>query len=64
VTGARIPNYWRVEEEDESPVVHTYELDGPARSYAPTGIHRHELRSPTPFAIKLDLDRLLPGRTS
>ncbi|MBE1487057.1 Uma2 family endonuclease [Plantactinospora soyae] len=61
---AGIANYWRVEEEDESPVVHTYELDGPTRSYAPTGVHRHELCSPTPFAIKLDLDRLVPGRRS
>ena len=61
---AGIANYWRVEEEGEAPVVHTYELDGPTRSYAPTGIYRHELRSPTPFAIKLDLDRLVPGRRS
>jgi Uma2 family endonuclease len=61
---AGIANYWRVEEEDESPVVHTYELDGPTRSYAPAGIHRHELRSATPFPIKLDLDRLVPGRKS
>lgn len=61
---AGIANYWRVEEEHEAPVVHTYELDEPTQSYAPTGIYRHELRSPTPFAIKLDLDRLVPGRRS
>lgn len=43
-------------------MVHAYELDGPTRAYAPTGIHRHELRTTTPFEIKLDLDRLVPGR--
>jgi Uma2 family endonuclease len=61
---AGITNNWRVEDEDGSPVVHAYELDGPTRSYAPTGIHRHELRTTTPFAIKLDLDGLLPGPKS
>jgi hypothetical protein len=45
-------------------VIHAYELDGPTRSYAPTGIYRHELRTTTPFAIKLDLDGLVPGRNS
>jgi len=59
---AGIANYWRVEVEDDSPVVHAYELDGPTRSYVPTGIHRHELRTTTPFAIELDLDKLVPGR--
>jgi Uma2 family endonuclease len=61
---AGIANYWRVEDEDGSPVVHAYELDEPTRSYVPTGIHRHELRTTTPFAIKVDLDGLVPGRKS
>lgn len=61
---AGIANYWRVEDEHGSPVVHAYELDRPTRSYVPTGIHRHELRTTTPFAIKLDLDGLVPGRKS
>ena len=61
---AGVANYWRVEEEEGLPVVHAYELDGPTQVYAPSGIHRHELRSPTPFAIKIDVDRLLPGRRS
>jgi Uma2 family endonuclease len=63
---AGIPSYWRVEDEDEdgSPVVHAYELDGPTRSYVPTGIHRHALNTTTPFAIKLNLDGLVPGRKS
>ncbi|WP_250003092.1 Uma2 family endonuclease [Actinoplanes sp. M2I2] len=61
---AGIANYWRVEEADGSPVVHAYELDGPTRSYVPTGIHRRELRTTTPFPIELDLDGLVPGRKS
>jgi Uma2 family endonuclease len=59
---AGIAHYWRIEDEDEAPVVHTYELDGPTRSYAPTGIHRHELRVGTPYAMQLDLDKLVPDR--
>jgi Uma2 family endonuclease len=61
---AGIANYWRVEDEDGSPVVHAYELDEPTRLYVPTGIHRHELRTKRPFAIKLDLDGLVPSRKS
>lgn len=61
---AGIAHYWRIEEEDASPVVHAYELDEPTRSYVPTGIHRHELHTATPFPIKLDLDTLVPGRRS
>jgi Uma2 family endonuclease len=59
---AGIALYWRVEEENELPVVHAYELDGPTRSYVPMRIHRQELRSPKPFAIKLNLGTLVPSR--
>jgi Uma2 family endonuclease len=59
---AGIASYWRVEDEDDLPVVHAYELDGSTRSYAPTGIYRRELHTTTPFEIKLDLDGLVPGR--
>ena len=61
---AGIANYWRVEDEEGSPVVHAYELDEPTRSYVATAIHRHELRTTMPFAIKIDLDGLVPGRRS
>lgn len=61
---AGIPHYWRIEDEAGAPAVHTYELDGPTRAYAPTGIHRHELRTAVPFAVQLDLDELVPGRRS
>lgn len=61
---AGVANYWRIEEEDGSPVVHAYELDVPTRSYVAIAIHRHELRTTTPFTIELDLDGLVPGRKS
>jgi Uma2 family endonuclease len=61
---AGIANYWRIEDEDGSPVLHAYELDGPTRSYVATGIHRRELNTTTPFPIKIDLEGLVPGRMS
>lgn len=59
---AGIPHYWRIEEEDDSPVVHAYELDGPTRAYAPTGIHRGRLHASAPFEVTLELDTLVPRR--
>jgi Uma2 family endonuclease len=59
---AGIRFYWCIEEEAQAPVIHSYELDGPTSSYVPTGIHRHHLRTDAPFAIELDLDKLVPGR--
>ncbi|SNY06235.1 Uma2 family endonuclease [Paractinoplanes atraurantiacus] len=61
---AGIASYWRVEDEDGSPVVHAYELDEPTRSYVATGIHRRTLHVTKPFAIELDLDKLVPVRKS
>lgn len=59
---AGIPHYWCIEDEDETPVVHVYELDGPTRSYAPAGIFRGALRVAVPFEITLDLDKLASPR--
>ncbi|MBT0773666.1 Uma2 family endonuclease [Kineosporia sp. J2-2] len=59
---AGIRHYWRFEEESGDPVVHAYELDGPTRSYAPSGIHRQKLLTGAPFEIELDLHGLVPGR--
>ncbi|MFC4043270.1 Uma2 family endonuclease [Dactylosporangium siamense] len=55
---AGVAHYWRVEEEDSSPVVHAYELDEPTRQYVPTGIHSGELHTTRPFEITLDLNGL------
>lgn len=59
---AGIPHYWCVEDEDGSPAVHVYELDGPTGAYAHAGIFRGSLHRPVPFDITLDLTRLVPPR--
>lgn len=59
---AGIAHYWRIEEEEDAPVVHAYELDGPTRAYAPSGIHRNTLQTSNLFGIEIDLDTLVPGR--
>jgi Uma2 family endonuclease len=61
---AGIAHYWRIEDESTMPVVHVYELDLSTRSYAPTGIHRHELRLQAPFKITVDLDKLTPNSSN
>lgn len=57
---AGISHYWCIEDEDGSPVVHTYELDVPTGAYAPSGIFRGALRLSLPFPVEVDLDALVP----
>ncbi|MFD7919140.1 Uma2 family endonuclease [Streptomyces sp. NPDC059740] len=59
---ARIPHFWRVEDESGAPVVHTYELDAMTCSYVPTGIHRGRLVTAVPFPLDVALASLVPGR--
>ncbi|MER8185335.1 Uma2 family endonuclease [Kitasatospora sp. NPDC094015] len=59
---AGIPHYWLVEEEDERPVVHAYELDPSTSAYAPVGIFRGTLERPLPFPVLVYLDGLVRGR--
>ncbi|MFJ9829364.1 Uma2 family endonuclease [Streptomyces sp. NPDC101160] len=59
---AGIRHFWRVEDENGSPVVHTYELDALTRSYVATGIHRDRLGVPVPFPSDIDLTTLTPRR--
>ncbi len=58
--GAGIAHFWRVENEDDVPVVHTYERDATTGLYAPTGVFRKRLEVSLPFPISADLERLLP----
>lgn len=53
---AGIRHYWLVEEEDDRPVVHVYELDEPTRAYAPAGIFRGKLELSRPFPVVVGLD--------
>jgi Uma2 family endonuclease len=57
---ARIPFFWRVEDEEGAARVHTYELDTMTNSYAPTGIHRGRLKAASPFSLDVDLTALVP----
>lgn len=55
---AGIPHFWRVEEDDGVPVVYVYERDPATRSYALTGIHRHQLKLEAPFDVEIDLTEI------
>ncbi|WP_116212294.1 Uma2 family endonuclease [Streptomyces olivoreticuli] len=55
---AGIRHFWRIEEENSLPVVHSYELDDTTQSYVATGIHRGRIEVTVPFAIDIDLGRL------
>ncbi|WP_049563606.1 Uma2 family endonuclease [Nonomuraea sp. SBT364] len=53
---AGIKHFWRVELEDERPVVYTFELEPAIRAYVPTGIHRGRLCTDIGFPVDLGLD--------
>ncbi|WP_419184511.1 Uma2 family endonuclease [Streptomyces coelicoflavus] len=57
---ARIPHFWRVEDEAGTPTVHTYELDVMTSSYVATGIHRNRLKVSVPILLDIGLDSLVP----
>jgi Uma2 family endonuclease len=54
---AGIKFLWRVEDEDDSPVIYTSELDA-ASAYNVTGIFYHRLKLSAPFPVDLDLGEL------
>ncbi|MCT9930551.1 Uma2 family endonuclease [Planotetraspora sp. A-T 1434] len=53
---AGIRYLWRVEQEDEGPVVYTFELEPSVKAYVPTGIHRKRLQTDIGFEVDIDLD--------
>ncbi|MEV8631540.1 Uma2 family endonuclease [Streptosporangium sp. NPDC051023] len=55
-SNAGIKHFWRVEEEDEQPVVYTFELEPAVKAYVPTGIHRNRLQTNIGFDVDIDLD--------
>jgi Uma2 family endonuclease len=58
---AGIPHFWRVENNDDAPVVYVYELDPAKACYVPTGIHHERLKVELPYGVDIDLtevDRL------
>lgn len=56
---AGIRHFWRIEEEHGAPVVHSYELDDPTRTYVATGIHSERLKVAVPFELDIDLGGLI-----
>jgi Uma2 family endonuclease len=55
---AGITHFWRVENNDGSPVVYVYELDPATHVYGLTGIHHKRLTVPVPFPIDIELGDL------
>jgi Uma2 family endonuclease len=55
---AAIKYLWRIENEEGSPVVYTYEFDAASATYVVTGIFHDRLRLPVPFPVDLDLAEL------
>lgn len=55
---AGITHFWRVENNDGSPVVYVYELDPATHAYGLTGIHHERLTVPVPFPLDIDLGDL------
>lgn len=52
---AGIPHFWRVENDDSSPVVYVYELDPAKACYVPIGIHHDRLKVEFPYPVDIDL---------
>ena len=55
---AAIKYLWRIENEDDRPVIYTAELDSASASYDVTGIFHHRLKLSVPFPIDLDVGEL------
>ena len=53
---AGIKHLWRVEQEDDKPVVYTFELEPASKAYVPTGIYRGRLKTDIGFEVDVDLD--------
>lgn len=52
---AKIPHYWRVEDEQGRAVVHAFELEPTTGTYTSTGIFREHMKVDAPFSADLDL---------
>ncbi|GAA3162544.1 hypothetical protein GCM10010466_61860 [Planomonospora alba] len=52
---AGIKYLWRIEQEDERPVVYAFELEPWVKAYVPTGIHRERLRTHVGFDVDVGL---------
>lgn len=59
---ARIPHYWRVENQDGAAVVYVFELEPATGAYTSTGIFHDRMKVSTPFTVDLDLTAIVSRR--
>ncbi|WP_205018742.1 Uma2 family endonuclease [Streptomyces sp. HB132] len=59
---ARIPHYWRVENQDGRAVVYVFELEPATGAYTSTGIFHDRMKVSTPFPVDLDLTAIVSRR--
>ncbi|MGW5124302.1 Uma2 family endonuclease [Streptomyces sp. NPDC004069] len=52
---AKIPHYWRVENEHGRAAVHAFELEPTTGTYTGVGIFRERMKVDAPFSVDLDL---------
>ncbi|MFJ8358653.1 Uma2 family endonuclease [Streptomyces sp. NPDC093984] len=52
---AKIPHYWRVEDEKGRAAVHAFELEPTTGAYTSVGIFRERMKVSVPFPVDLDL---------
>ncbi|MEU9202245.1 Uma2 family endonuclease [Streptomyces sp. NPDC048332] len=59
---ARIPHYWRVENQDGRAVVYVFELEPATGAYTSTGIFHDRMKVSAPFPADLDLTAIVSRR--
>ncbi|MEU6664713.1 Uma2 family endonuclease [Streptomyces sp. NPDC046727] len=59
---AKIPHYWRVENEKGRAAVHVFELEPTTGTYTSTGIFRERMKLDVPFPVDLDLTQIKTRR--
>ncbi|MDF3143341.1 MULTISPECIES: Uma2 family endonuclease [unclassified Streptomyces] len=59
---AKIPHYWRVENEKGRAAVHAFELEPTTRAYTSVGIFRERMKLEAPFPVDLDLTQIKTRR--
>ncbi|WP_327172152.1 Uma2 family endonuclease [Streptomyces sp. NBC_00656] len=59
---AKIPHYWRVENQDGRAVVYAFELEPATAAYTSTGIFHDRMKVSSPFPVDLDLTAIVSRR--
>ncbi|KUL28282.1 Uma2 family endonuclease [Streptomyces regalis] len=59
---AKIPHYWRIENEKGRAAVHAFELEPTTGTYTSVGIFRERMKVDVPFPVDLDLTQIKTRR--